>query len=77
MSSYATRFDTWHTLLTSEKCVESSCIDNEGIAPYNSHVISSATRHSNTRLCGNGVGPAISCEHDLTTFMHGFVISVS
>jgi len=54
MSSYATRFDTWHTLLTSEKCVESSCIDNEGIAPYNSHVISSATRHSNTRLCGNG-----------------------
>ena len=57
MRSYTTRFDTWHTLLASEKCAESSCIDNEGIAPYNSHVISSATRHSNTRLCGNGRRP--------------------
>jgi hypothetical protein len=57
MRSYTTRFDTWHTLLTSEKYVESSCIDNESIAPYNSHVISSTTRYSNTRRCGNGRRP--------------------
>ena len=77
MRSYTTRFDTWHTLLTSEKCVESSCIGNESIAPYISHVISSTTRYSNTHRCGNGRRPDGLMGYGLTTFMHGFVISVS